>query len=119
MIDQMDFHRLAESLVSWPSAREEHFRIAISRAYYAAFLAWRELAISSGSDADVLRRGSRSVHKDLINWISKRDVETGRLMNWLFELRKRSDYDIYDYISRWKAERALEGARKALERLPR
>ena len=33
MIDPMDFHRLAESLVSWPSAREEHFRTAISRAY--------------------------------------------------------------------------------------
>jgi len=39
VIDPVDFYRLAESLADVPSAREEHFRTAISRAYYAAFLA--------------------------------------------------------------------------------
>ena len=86
-----------------------------------AFLAWREFAVSSGSDADVLRRGSRSVHRDLINWISmhKRDAEMGGLMHGLSEMRKHSDYDIYYRISRWKAERAVYEAKRALQRLPR
>jgi len=103
--------------VNWPSAREEHFRTAISRAYYAAFLAWREFAISSGSDADVLR--SRSVRKDPDRMDREARRGDGGLMHGLSEMRKHSDYDIYYRISRWKAERALEGARKALERLPR
>jgi len=33
IIDLVDFYRLAERLVSWPSAREEHFRAVIGRAY--------------------------------------------------------------------------------------
>jgi len=119
MIDQMDFHRLAESLVSWPSAREEHFRTAISRAYYAAFLAWREFAISSDRMIAERLRRSRSVHKELIEWIAKRDAEMGGLMRGLSEMRKHSDYDIYYRISRQDAERAVYEAKRALERLPR
>jgi uncharacterized protein (UPF0332 family) len=120
MIDPVDFCRLAESLLRWPSAREEHYRTAISRAYYAAFLAWREFAVSSDRiTVEMLRRGSRSVHKELIEWIEKRDMVTGKIMRWLFEQRKRSDYDIHDYISRQDAERAVYEAKRALERLPR
>ncbi|MFP3209443.1 MAG: HEPN domain-containing protein [Nitrososphaeria archaeon] len=119
MIDPVDFYRLAESLLRWPSAREEHYRTAISRAYYAAFLAWREFAISSDRMMAERLRRSRSVHRNLIEWIRERDRGTGDTMSWLFKQRKRSDYDIYYRISRQDAERALENARKALERLPR
>jgi uncharacterized protein (UPF0332 family) len=119
MIDPVDFYNLAESLLRWPSAREEHFRTAISRAYYAAFLAWREFAISSDRMMAERLRRSRSVHRDLIEWIRERDRGTGGTMSWLFELRKRSDYDIHDNISRQDAERAVYEAKRALERLPR
>jgi hypothetical protein len=67
MIDPVDFYRLAESLLSWPSAREEHYRTAISRAYYAAFLAWRGFAVSSDrmilktQTSPLLGTGRRSV----------------------------------------------------------
>jgi len=40
-------------------------------------------------------------------------------MRGLSEMRKHSDYDIYDYISRLDAERAVQEAKRALERLPR
>jgi uncharacterized protein (UPF0332 family) len=119
MIDPVDFHRLAKSLLSWPSAREEHFRTAISRAYYAAFLAWREFAISSDRMMAERLRRSRSVHRDLIEWIRERDRGMGGTMTWLFEQRKHSDYDIYYHISRQDAERAVHEAKRALERLPR
>jgi len=37
IIDLVDFHRLAERPVSWPSAREEHFRAVIGRAYIVSW----------------------------------------------------------------------------------
>ena len=59
------------------------------------------------------------MHRDLIEWIEKRDMGTGRILRWLFEQRKQSDYDIYYYISHQDAKRAVYEAKRALERLPR
>ena len=46
MILPEDFYKLAKKLFSDPNAGEEHYRTAISRAYYAVYHAWSKFAQS-------------------------------------------------------------------------
>lgn len=86
-----------------------YFDFAASRAYYGAFYA---------ATAAVLQEGLQfSQHKGVIAAIHQRFVKPGRLdkqsgkdLNWLFELRSIADYGETRHVPPEEAEKAVEAA---------
>lgn len=117
-----DYHRLAENLLNNPhppDLEEAICRSAISRAYYAAFWAAREIAaregaplIQGGGDHGVVKRYFKQHREDTCYKIG---VALERLLN----NREKADYKALETINRKLAQASVKDAAFVLETIPR
>lgn len=75
------------------------FHIAVNRIYYSAYYMITCFALKDGFET--------SKHSQLLGWFNKNyvskgivDVESGKKVMRLFELRNKADYDIYAVFSK-------------------
>jgi len=87
---------------------------AASRAYYAAFYAATAVLLSEGLDLSKHSAVIASIHQRFVK-TGKLDIEQGKALNWLFELRGVGDYGGTAHVSRQEVEQAIEAAEKFLE----
>lgn len=93
--------------------REEIFKDAINRSYYAAFYSIK--AVLALAEVDFKR------HKDVIGYFNKTYVATelftkdlGKKLGRLQQLREKSDYDDFFIVSRNDVENQIESAEQIL-----
>ena len=87
---------------------------AASRAYYAAFYAATAVLLSEGLDLSKHSAVIASIHQRFVK-TGRLDIEHGKALNWLFELRGVGDYGGTAHVSRQEVEQAIEAAEKFLE----
>lgn len=91
-----EFLSLASRLALFPSSGAGEFRTAISRAYYAVFLAAREVL----NDRMQFFCKSENVHqwvqRHFANCTSDDARDVGRILQNMHHARKRADYDLSD-----------------------
>ena len=87
---------------------------AASRAYYAAFYAATAVLLSEGLDLSKHSAVIASIHQRFVK-TGRLDIEQGKALNWLFELRGVGDYGGTAHVSRQEVEQAIEAAEKFLE----
>ena len=86
---------------------------AASRAYYAAFYAAAAALLNEGMEFSRHSGVIASIHQRLVK-TGKLDMEQGKELNWLFELRNVGDYGVTIHVSRQDAERAIRVAENFL-----
>jgi uncharacterized protein (UPF0332 family) len=87
---------------------------AASRADYATFYAASALLLSEGLEFSKHSAVIASVHQRFVK-TGKLDVEQGKALNWLFELRGVGDYGGPVHVSPQEAEQAIEAAEKLVD----
>ncbi len=87
---------------------------AASRAYYGAFYAATALLLREGLEFSKHSAVIASVHQRFVR-TGKPDVEQGKALNWLFELRSVGDYGGPAHVSPQDAEQAIEAAQKFVD----
>lgn len=87
---------------------------AASRAYYAAFYAATALLLREGLEFSKHSAVIASIHQRFVR-TGKLDVEQGKALNWLFELRSVGDYGGPAHVSPEEAEQPIEAAEKFVE----
>ena len=118
MILPEDFYKLAIKLFSDPNASEEHYRTAISRAYYAVYHAWSKFAQSKDEKiVELISKGHWIHHGELRDWIIKHYGELGSDIDTLLNHRIKADYRIETNITPEEAGVALKSAAKLLDYL--
>lgn len=88
-----------------------YYDFAASRAYYAAFYAAMALLLREGLEFSKHSAVIASVHQRFVK-TGRLDVEQGKALNWLFELRSVGDYGGPAHVSPQEAEQAIEAAEK-------
>jgi len=86
---------------------------AASRAYYAAFYAATAALLNEGMEFSRHSGVIASIHQRLVK-TGKLDMEQGKELNWLFELRNVGDYGVTIHVSQQDAERAIRVAENFL-----
>jgi uncharacterized protein (UPF0332 family) len=86
---------------------------AASRAYYAAFYAATAALLNEGMEFSRHSGVIASIHQRLVK-TGKLDMEQGKELNWLFELRNVGDYGVTIHVSQQDAERAIRFAENFL-----
>jgi uncharacterized protein (UPF0332 family) len=115
MIGPDDFLNLADDLVQGSS--EAEWRTAISRSYYAAFLAAREFFIALGFRVPRASKAHSYVWMRLANCGDPVLTLVGNDLNNLQSERNRADYDIHLTVNQANSQRRAQVARLALTRL--
>lgn len=117
----VDFLRVAERLYEDSSGGYEQgaLRTAVSRAYYAAFLTWREKI--RAADPNYVGRaeglGGSDIHRAVIEWLERRGLKSeSAFLRKLRRERNRADYDLNAYFTREEVDRALRLARMLVGR---
>jgi uncharacterized protein (UPF0332 family) len=95
-------------------AASEYYDFAASRAYYAAFYAATALLLHEGLELNKHSAVIASIHQRFVK-TGKLDIERGKTLNWLFELRGVGDYGGTAHVSREEVDQAIEAARQFLE----
>lgn len=102
--------RSAESLRAAQLMLEEGFSdFAASRAYYAAFYAATSLLPSEGREYSKHSGVIASVHQSFVK-TGRLGKDSGKNLNWLFELRSIGDYGETRHVPKEDAVKALEAA---------
>jgi uncharacterized protein (UPF0332 family) len=86
---------------------------AASRAYYAAFYAATAALLNEGMEFSRHSGVIASIHQRLVK-TGKLDMEQGKELNWLFELRNVGDYGVTIHVSQQDAEGAIRFAENFL-----
>jgi uncharacterized protein (UPF0332 family) len=86
---------------------------AASRAYYAAFYAATAALLNEGMEFSRHSGVIASIHQRLVK-TGKLDMEQGKELNWLFDLRNVGDYGVTIHVSQQDAERAIRFAENFL-----
>ncbi len=123
--DPKDFLKLSEQLYAdrgYQHLREAVLRTTISRAYYAVFLATRELVRERLSETQLAYpfediSTSGLIHSCIKRIIERIDKYLGNLYGKLFMMRKRADYELNAVILDKDAEEAMGIARKLMDSL--
>lgn len=89
------------------------YDFAASRAYYAAFYAATAALLNEGMEFSRHSGVIASIHQRLVK-TGKLDMEQGKELNWLFELRNVGDYGVTIHVSQQDAERAIRFAENFL-----
>jgi uncharacterized protein (UPF0332 family) len=87
---------------------------AASRAYYAAFYASTAVLLGEGLEVSKHIAVIASIHQRFVK-TDKLDMEHGKTLNWLFELRGIGDYGGMAHVSRSEVIKAIDAAEKFLE----
>ena len=96
---------------------EAFYRIAISRAYYAAFCTMRNFLRDKG---ELLPSDKGDVHNEIIDWLRKsNDSERktmGNRLNQLRAARNSADYeDVFYGIPKTVAEQTIQSAKRIIK----
>ncbi len=87
----------------------EYYDAAASRAYYAAFYVAVALLLSEGLEFSKHSGVIAAVHQNFVK-SGKLDKESGKNLNWLFELRGVADYGETLHVSKADAHEAVKVA---------
>jgi uncharacterized protein (UPF0332 family) len=89
---------------------------AVNRLYYAAFYALSALAQANGFDT--------GKHSQLIGWFNKNfvnsgriDRETGKTAHTLFDMRTKSDYDVFADFDDEEMKEIIERTKSFVEKI--
>ena len=86
---------------------QEHYDIAASRAYYAAFYAASALLLGKNIDPSKHSGVISAIHREFVK-TGKLAVEQGKSLNWLFEMRSVGDYGVIAHVSAGEAMLAIK-----------
>jgi len=87
--------------------KKEHYDVAASRAYYAAFYAASGLLLGKNIDPSKHSGVISAIHREFVkNRILP--IEQGKNLNWLFEMRSVGDYGVMVHVSEDEAIRAVK-----------
>ena len=86
---------------------QEHYDIAASRAYYAAFYAASALLLGKNIDPSKHKGVISAIHREFVK-TGKLAVEQGKSLNWLFEMRSVGDYGVIAHVSAGEAMLAIK-----------
>jgi uncharacterized protein (UPF0332 family) len=115
--DEIDAN-LARARQSLAAARklasEAYYDFAASRAYYAAFYAATALLLSKELTYNKHSGVIASVHREFVR-NRRLDVQHGKNLNWLFELRGIGDYGGMVHVTKANAEQAIRAASEFLK----
>ena len=89
-------------------------RLAVARAYYAAFHAAQAALVSEGRAARS-HAGTRSLFSELFVQSGRVDARLGRTLSVLMDLRQQADYHVGEFISGPEGEKALADAASFVE----
>ena len=95
-------------------ASSEYYDFAASRAYYAAFYAATALLLSEELTFSKHSGVVASIHHKFVK-TGRLDVQQGKNLNWLFELRGIGDYGGQVHVTERDAKRAVRAASEFLE----
>ena len=84
---------------------------AASRAYYAVFYAATALLLNEDMEFSKHSGVIAAIHKGFVK-TGRLERETGKELNWLFELRNIGDYGVTIHVPQQEARRAIEAARR-------
>lgn len=115
MITGLDFLTLAESWIS--GATEAEWRSAVSRAYYGAFHAARNLMDDLGFSVPRADRAHAYLWLRLSNCSNAAVSGAGADLNLLRTDRNRADYDVAGTLSRADARIQVQAARRIMRLL--
>ena len=115
------FLRVAERLYEDGSKDEDQgaLRTAVSRAYYAAFLTWREKirAMDPGYMTYAEKLGGSDVHRAVIEWLKMRGLEgESEYLRMLRRERNKADYDLDVHFERGRVYKILGITHMLVER---
>jgi uncharacterized protein (UPF0332 family) len=109
---------LARAQQSLEAAQEltsgEYYDFVASRAYYAAFYAATALLLSEELAFSKHSGVVASIHHKFVK-TGRLDVQHGKNLNWLFELRNVGDYDGLVHVTEQDAKQAVRAASEFLE----
>jgi uncharacterized protein (UPF0332 family) len=88
---------------------KEHYDVAASRAYYAAFYAASALLLGKNIDPSKHSGVISAIHREFVK-SGKLAVAQGKNLNWLFELRGVGDYGVIVHVTEGEAIRAINVA---------
>ncbi|MEW5939248.1 MAG: HEPN domain-containing protein [Chloroflexota bacterium] len=88
---------------------KDHYDVAASRAYYAAFYAASALLLGKNIDPSKHSGVISAIHREFVK-SGKLSTEQGKSLNWLFELRGVGDYGVIVHVSEGEAIRAAKVA---------
>lgn len=95
-------------------ALKGYFDFAASRAYYAAFYGSTAVLLNEGLDISKHSGVIASIHQRFVK-TGKLKAESGKDLNWLFEMRNIGDYGVTAHVSPRQAERAIQAAESFLK----
>ena len=106
------FYDVAEKLLANCSTESE-YRSVINRAYYAAFGFGRIVV-------NVETTGS-SIHQDTSNKLMgfkyERSKKAGKMLQTLFNMRKKADYKYSEKVMKWECETSVKDAKEIIDHL--
>lgn len=107
---QANLERARESIEAAKMlAANSYYDFVASRAYYAVFYAAAALLIHDGLSFKKHTTAIAMIHKEFIK-TGKLDMQHGRNLNWLFELRGIGDYGVTTHVSSADAKNAIQVA---------
>ncbi len=107
---QANLERAQESIeAAKVLAANRYYDFVASRAYYAVFYAAAALLIHEGINFKKHTTVIAIIHKEFIK-TGKLDVQYGKNLNWLFELRGVGDYGVTTHVSSTDAHNAIQVA---------
>ena len=95
-------------------AAKGFYDFAASRAYYAAFYAATALLLKEGMTFRKHSGVLTAIHQHFVK-TGKLSKESGKALNWLFEVRGVGDYGGIAHVSEPEAERAIEEAENFIQ----
>lgn len=114
---QAQLERAASSLDAAQALLGQGFAdIAASRAYYAAFYAATALHLAEGRTYRKHSGVLAAVHQHFVKE-DRLDTQSGKNLNWLFELRSVGDYGGSVHVPRDEAEDAIAVAQRFLSKV--
>ncbi|GEM_PF-2666731 len=100
---------------SW---RPPALTISLPRAYYAAFYAAKAALLEDGLEYTKHSAVVAAVHQHYVK-AGRLQVEQGKALSWLFELRSVADYGGTAHVSPDEAQQAIEAAAEFVEAIKR
>ena len=117
MFDPKEFLDQAKEMITEAHGNSEaYFRSAINRSYYSAHLVARESLLKKG----LVHPNSLGIisHRTVISRIpTATEPALGDQLDYLFELRKKADYDLLTKIDENEAKGAIELSERLLSKI--
>ena len=117
MLNPRRFIQLArEIIVNDKGNSEAHFRTAINRSYFSVHLTARESLIKRGR----IRPNTQGIitHKAVIRALpTAPEPELGDQLDYLYEMRKKADYDLASQVSVSEAESVLKLSEELISKI--